>query len=1300
MGGMEAALVSGILKVVGMKLAPLVIKEFSSIAGVSNDLEELRGLVEEINTWLQQVGDKARGGDRSSNWLKKLKDTAYDAEDIVHEFYMEAEKHDTNVVGVKNIVVKYLWTKPKSVVFECKTAHKIKAIRKRFDAIVKARSDYSTIANSMPLDSVPHISKTIGEVPLWTNVDKTSIFGRDQVKDQIISELVETKDIQKIKIVSVIGLGGSGKTTLAKLVFNDCNTIKEHFELTLWVHVSREFSVEKLVEKLYEAIAGDKSDQLPLQHVSRTISDKLAGKKFLVVLDDVWTEDRIHWEQFMIHLKSGAPGSSILLTTRSRKVAEAVDSAHKCVLEFLSEEDSWKVFQQSFGMHMEGLDTEFLQVGTEIVKKCGGVPLAIKVLAGSLRGMKRIVEWQSIRDSNLLDVEDKEDRVSACLLLSYYHLPYYLKHCFSHCSIFPRGYAINKRHLISQWIAHGLVNPTSHGQQPEDVGEDYFDCLLQVGFLQDAKVDWQLGHTSCIMHDLIHDLSRKILQDEFVSEIATTNRITRCRYLSLTARTGKVESKLFGKVRAIYVSRGNNLVFDRKLDKQCCVRTIILDHTRVALLPLFVSKFENLGYLEISHVNCEELPEAISHCWNLQAIHVIHCMILATLPESIGKLKKLRTLELNHCWNLMGLPQSIGGCDSLQSLYLQDCPFSMTNIPNSLGNAEKLRVLSIVDCRNLQELPSSENFGNLCNLHTVTLNNCQNIKHLPHCINLFDYLEHVDLAKCEKLLELPEGVGNLKRLRVLNLEGCHSLCGLPAGVGQLTHLWKLGLFVVGDSTEHASISELENLDKLKGKLQIKNISHVKDSEDAKKACLKKKSGLRKLSLDWFSRRRYWKEGLWRVSFDEKEWPTVGIRTEGELCLNMEKDLDLLNSLEPPSEIEKLRISSYRGMHLPCWMTKQIDSCVLSDKHMLKQSRPPQFSHLTNLVLENLPNLEHLQGLLDLPVLNILKLKQIPNLAELLSTRIGLANGEEAVEVQFCFPHLSTVVISDCPKLIVKPYFPPSLIELTVEGSNEQLLSSGSFFHPRHAHVDESLSSSCIVDVKALHLKQLKLGRMTGSSSGWEVLQHLTGLHELEIFECKDLRQLPESMRSLTSLHRLIIEHCGDLCVLPEWLGELQSLQHLQISYLPLLSNIPQSIERLTFLQSLRIDGINSLHQLPEQLGELRSLRAFHIFGLPALTSLPECMQRLTSLRSLGLCRCVSLTQLPESLGELCALRSISIQLCPGITSLPRSIQRLTALEHLMINRCPELLRRCKEGIGEDWHLVSHIPDLQLLGASE
>ncbi|GJM95296.1 hypothetical protein PR202_ga12013 [Eleusine coracana subsp. coracana] len=1199
----------------------------------------------EVSSTDSQRGDKEIGNKKSSNWLKRLKDAAYDVEDVVHEFYMEAEKLDSNVVGINNIVIKYVWTRPKSLVFKYKIAHKIKEIRKRFDAIVKGRSDYSTITNSISVDHHdPYISKTIGEIPFFTTVDERSIFGRDQFKLQLISELIQSDEQQKIKIISVIGLGGSGKTTLAKLVYNDDKIIKKHFEIILWIHVSREFDVENLLKKLFEAIDGNTADHHASQRMSRIISNKLATKKFLLVLDDVWTEDHLQWEQFMVNLMGGAPGSSILLTTRNRRVAEAVDSTYTHDLPLLSEEDSWNVFLQCFGRNMEALDPEFQQVGTQIVKKCGGVPLAIKVLAGALRRMKRIDEWKSIRDNNLLDVEDEQHRVSNCLLLSYVHLPHHLKQCFTHCSIFPRGYVLNRRHLISQWIANGFINPTNQAQQLEEVGIDYFESLLNVGFLQDLKQYHGIfgEETTCKMHDLVHDLSRQILQEELVSEITTTDQINRCRYLSLTSGTREVhnelfikmvESKLFAKVRALYISRGN-ITFDKSMYKRCCVKTIILERIRSASLPLFVSKFEHLGYLEVSNIDCEALPRDISHCRNLQAIHVIKCTRIATLPDSIGRLKKLRILELKGCSSFTSLPESIGGCDSLHSLCLSDC--GLKNIPDSVANIVKLRVLSIVCCTKFQQLLSSESLGKLCNLRTITLCYYRKLQHLPQCITLLSRLECVDLSKCGNLVELPEGTG--------------------------------------DSTKHARISELENLDKLNGKLNITNIINVNDPYDAKNVHLENKNGIRKLSLDWYSRGKI--QARKKIEESVEEPPEV-IRTKIGRLLDMEKDLYLLNNLEPPSGIENLRIRGYRGFQLPRWMVKQSGSCDLDDMYMPEQHNPPQFSHLTKLVLENLSNIEHLQGLVDLPGIMVLKLRRMPKLMELLTTRTYLESGQKEMEMQYCFPQLSYFVISDCPKLMVKPYFPPSLQRLTLDRSNEQLLSSGNFFLRLHAHGDEPASSS----FKPSHLTELKLKRLIESSPGWDVLRHLTGLQVLEISGCKDLRQLPESMRSLNCLLRLKVTKCGNLCMLPEWLGELRTLESLDIEGLPKISSLPQSIQHLTALQDLDVIKCKALHCLPEQLGELCSLHSLQIFDLPALTCLPESMQSLSSLRFLNLGSCDSLTQLPESLGELSALRRLWIQSFQSLTSLPRFIQRLYALEELRIYNCPELIRRCKEGEG-------------------
>ncbi|KAL6640513.1 hypothetical protein ACP70R_021636 [Stipagrostis hirtigluma subsp. patula] len=274
MTSMEAAAlsaaVSGTLKIVANKLAPLLVKEYNSIVGVRNDLQELQVLAEHINYLLETVGYKTMGNDPSFILLKQLNEVSYSVDDVVDEFYLEAERREAD--DSKHIMSRYLSTKPKSFLFQFKAAHKIKAIKKRFAATVRQITDINAIATtSRTGHPVCHTNKTTGVMPSLPIIGASSVFGRDAEKDHIISRLVETNDQQSINIVSIIGLGGSGKTTLAKLVFNDDSKIKEHFEERLWVHVSPDFDAEKLVKKLFEAIGDKDSGQQNLMYMSQTV---------------------------------------------------------------------------------------------------------------------------------------------------------------------------------------------------------------------------------------------------------------------------------------------------------------------------------------------------------------------------------------------------------------------------------------------------------------------------------------------------------------------------------------------------------------------------------------------------------------------------------------------------------------------------------------------------------------------------------------------------------------------------------------------------------------------------------------------------------------------------------------------------------------------------------------------------------------------------------------------------------------------------------------------------------------------
>ncbi|XP_062202657.1 disease resistance protein RGA2-like [Phragmites australis] len=1287
---MEAAVlsaaVSGVLKIVGNKLAPLLVKEYSSIVGVNKDLQKLHAQVVEINNWLENKGDKVTRNNPSSSWLKEWKDIAYAVDDVVDEFQLETEKHE--VCGDGGIVYKYTYKNPESIIIQCKAASKVKKIKKRLAEFVKQRTDFSAITNSLlASNSVPCTGKKTGAKLSLPNVDEASVLGRDQEKHQIISKLIEANDQQKIKIVSVIGLGGSGKTTLAQLVFNDGNDIEKHFKVRRWVHVSQEFDVEELIKKLFEAISGEKSEHCPVQKMSEKISEELSKKRFLLVLDDVWTEDRFQWEEFMVHLKRGAPGSAILLTTRNRKVAETVGSTYQLDLPFLSEDDSWKLFQKSLVVPAKGLEVGFVEVGTKIVKKCGGVPLAIKALAGVLHGKERIEQWQAVRDNNLLDVEGQEGRVSTCLRLSYLNLPSHLKQCFTICSLFPKGYQIEKEQLIDLWIAHDMITPVDDGVDYLE-GYECFNSLVQMAFLQDVHESYN-GRVRCTMHDLVHDLARSIMDDEISLDVPKqpASSTKNCRYFSLTEwPRNYLPKNHFEKARAVYVDRGDDLIFGKALKNARHLRSVDFMWTKA--VPIAIFQLKNLKYLNMSGLGCSALPEVISNVWSLQALHVPDSDIVS-LPESIGRLQKLRILNLSGCGSLESLPDSIGDCHMISSIALRNCT-SLTVLPNSIGRNKRLRVLRLGNTK---------------------------IERLPSSITTLENLECLDLCYCYKLVELPECFGNLKKLEVLNLEGCRSLRAMPVGIGQLPRLQtSMSLFVAGEGEKSARISELGNAAWISGNLTIRGVENVTDPDDAQQACLKQKTNLQCLDLEWECER-------------ENDLDNV----------NAELEQAVLDGLEPPSGIKRLDIRGCAGGQYARWMLKQAGGGAQG---------PPQFTCLTVMRLSWLVNIKHLEGLVELPCLEELELRYMrslesisggpfPSLVKLsmwgldrlrevwmVTERMTLAGGEEGggcsnhlgrLQIGSRLSHLS---IWQCPELIVKPYLPSSLEYLKLYRSNEQQLSLGQ---------GSSCSSSFQPCFSFSHLKELGLGNLTklssaspsklGSGHGWDLLQHMMALESLNIIDCDGLTELPESMRSLTSLQSLRIQRCYNLFILPEWIGELRSLQEMNIldchslSSLPQsmghltslrylrieecsklrslgelrsrcrLSSLPQSTCHLTSLQELRIERCDALHQLPEWLGELRSLREFRIDHLPGLTCLPLSMCLLTSLEKLQIINCDALHQLPEWLGELRSLREFWISELPGLTCLPQSMCRLTSLEELYMETCAGI-KSLPESLGE------------------
>nr|CAD1828976.1 unnamed protein product [Ananas comosus var. bracteatus] len=218
------------------------------------------------------------------------------------------------------------------------------------------------------------------------------------------------------------------------LVCND-RRVRGHFEKMIWVCVSHDFDSRRLIRSIVESVTGAKFDLTSMESMQHSLVERLGGRRFLLVLDDVWNENSEKWDRLRTLLTVGGKGSKVVVTTRSVRVASLMGTVEPHILRGLSEDDCWLLFKRrAFGLGAGEKTGNLVTIGKGIVKKAGGVPLAAKAL-GSLMRFKRESEWLAIRDNDIWNLPDEENEILPSLRLSYNHLPSHLKQCFAYCSI-------------------------------------------------------------------------------------------------------------------------------------------------------------------------------------------------------------------------------------------------------------------------------------------------------------------------------------------------------------------------------------------------------------------------------------------------------------------------------------------------------------------------------------------------------------------------------------------------------------------------------------------------------------------------------------------------------------------------------------------------------------------------------------------------------------------------------------------------------------------------------------------------
>ncbi|XP_042026506.1 disease resistance protein RGA2-like [Salvia splendens] len=527
-------------------------------------------------------------------------------------------------------------------------AHTIKQINATFERMKKTATELGI--QSMVVSAPVAITHTSIETD---SVSLDPIFiGRDDDVPKLVHMLTQIQGDRIFSMVALVGMGGMGKTTLTRNVFNH-ESLKARFGSLIWVHVSQTFDPISLFNKIYSTLTSNTGDRVEIKEVIlKRLKEVLNSKTYILVLDDVWNEDVQMWEDFINSMSgvTSTTGNGILITTRSEKVASTVNPFHIHHLNGLSDEDCWSIIKaKTFDKNGE-VPSGFEMVGRKIAKRCRGLPLAANVVGGVLR-CKSEEEWRSINETWISDDEEGQN-ISKILILSFDHLSLpSLKKCFTFCSVFPKGRKIRKEELIELWMAEGFLQPSRRNDM-ESVGDMYFNVLLQNSLLQIQMSDDYGNASECVMHDLVHDLASSVLSNN-------EDGSTPFRYMFLNQESSPIPEKVAKHLRTVFLDCET---FDAKL-----------------------SNFECLHNLTLS-VDYKELPDSVRELVHLRNLNISDTYI-NKLPKWIGKLHHLQTLRA--CRELENLPSTLKHMFNLRHLHI----YSHTKLPEEIGRLTSLRTL-------------------------------------------------------------------------------------------------------------------------------------------------------------------------------------------------------------------------------------------------------------------------------------------------------------------------------------------------------------------------------------------------------------------------------------------------------------------------------------------------------------------------------------------------------------------------------------------------------------------------------
>ncbi|KAJ0830204.1 putative virus X resistance protein-like, coiled-coil [Helianthus annuus] len=675
------ALANELLKVLVKKMTDEAFKRVARAHGIYNELKELKKTLSRIQDLLHDASQKEVTHKSVKEWLNALQHLAYDIDDVLDDLATEDMHRELTLqepAASTSMVRKLIPSCCTNFSLTHRVSPKLDSINRDLENLEKRKTDLGLLK----IDEKPKYTSRRNETSL---PDGSSVIGRQVEKEKLLNKLLgdEGSSKENFSIVPIVGMGGVGKTTLARHLYNDAQ-VKDHFEPKTWVCVSDDFDVFKISDIILQSMTKESKEYKDLDQLQMALTEKSKDKRFLLVLDDVWHEDDDDWEKLVLPFRSCAHGSRIIITTRKEELLKKLHFCNLDSLKSLSHEDALSLFAlQALGVENFNSHTTLKPHGEGIVKKCAGLPLALKAIGRLLGTRTNVEDWEDVLNSEIWNLENS-DKIVPALRLSYHDLSADLKQLFAYCSLFPKDYLFDKEELVLLWMAEGLLSPSNATKSPERLGHEYFEILLSRSFFQHAPNDESLF----IMHDLMNDLAMLVAGELFLRfdnhmKIGTDD-LAKYRHMSFSREmyVGYHKFEAFKGAKSMRTLLAVSIDVDRSwnyfflsnkilVDLLPCLtllRVLSLSRFQITEVPEFIGSLKHLRYLNFSRTRIEVLPENIGNLYNLQTLIVFGCESLTKLPESFSKLKKLRHFDIRDTPLLKKLPFGIGELESLQTL--------------------------------------------------------------------------------------------------------------------------------------------------------------------------------------------------------------------------------------------------------------------------------------------------------------------------------------------------------------------------------------------------------------------------------------------------------------------------------------------------------------------------------------------------------------------------------------------------------------------------------------------------------